>query len=62
MKLHTAGMLAALVTLAGLASEPAILNVLPEKYAHILTAVGIVLQAITKGIQQGGTSLVPRDP
>lgn len=60
-KPHTAGIAAALTTLAGIVLSPAVLGVLPPKWAAALTIVGVVLQAATKGVQQGDTVLVSRD-
>jgi len=60
-RFHVAGLLSALVSIAGLLSHPEILNLLPEKYAVIMSAAGVVLQAITKGVQHGATELVDRE-
>lgn len=59
MKPHTAGILSALVTLAGLCASPAVLNVVPAKYAGAVTALGVILQAFTKPVTAGNTTLVP---
>jgi hypothetical protein len=61
-KLHLAGIVSAAVSVVGLLAHPEILNLLPAKVATVVSVSGIVLQAITKGIQQGGTELVPREP
>lgn len=60
-KPHMAGILAALVSVAGIVTSPAVSNLLPATWAGALTAAGIVLQAVTKGVQHGGTDLVPKD-
>lgn len=60
-KPHTAGIASALVTLAGIASSPELLGVLPGKWAAAVTIAGVVLQAATKGVQHGDTVLVDRD-
>ncbi len=60
MKLHTAGIVGALVSVIGLLSSPAVFNALPPKYAALVTAAGIVLQAFTKPVTAGGTDLVPK--
>lgn len=60
-KPHTAGIVSALVTLTGIAASPELLGVLPAKWAAVVTIVGVVLQAITKGVQHGDTVLVDRD-
>lgn len=61
MKPHTAGIFAALTTLAGIAASPEVLNVLPAKWAAALTIGGVVLQSVTKGVQHGDTAVVPKD-
>lgn len=60
MKPHTAGILAALTTIAGVCLSPAVLNLLPAKYAAPVTIAGVVLQAFTKPVSAGGTDLVPK--
>lgn len=60
-RFHTAGALSALIAIAGLLSHPEILNLLPEKYAVILSAVGVILQSVTKGVQHGSTQLIDRE-
>jgi uncharacterized membrane protein YfcA len=60
-RFHVAGVLSALVSVGGLLSHPEILNLLPEKYAVVMSAVGVVLQAITKGVQHGSTQMIDRE-
>lgn len=60
-RFHTAGVVSALVAIGGLLSHPEILNLLPEKYAVIVSAIGVLLQAITKGVHHGGTELIDRE-
>jgi hypothetical protein len=57
---HTAGIVAALTSIAGILASPAVLGVLPTKYAAAVTIAGVVLQAFTKGVASGGTDLVPK--
>ena len=40
-----------LSAIAGVCSDPNILNLLPQKYSAILTGIGIVILAITKPVQ-----------
>lgn len=61
MKPHTAGIVAAIVSLVGLLGSPEFLSLFPAKYAVMISSTGIILQAITKGVQHGGTELVPKD-
>jgi hypothetical protein len=60
-KPHTAGIVAALTTFAGVALSPAILGILPPKWAAAVTLTGIVAQSLTKAVHQGGTVVVDRD-
>jgi hypothetical protein len=60
-KPHTAGIFAALTTIIGIAASPELLNILPPKVSAGVALGGVVLQAITKGIQHGDTVLVDRD-
>lgn len=59
VKPHTAGIVSALVTLSGLCLSPAVLNLVPAKYAAVVTALGVFLQAFTKPVTAGNTTLVP---
>lgn len=61
-KLHLAGVVALLPTVLGLVLAPEILNLLPDKWSHILILVGGALQAITKPINAGSTDIVPKEP
>lgn len=63
MKPHTAGIVAALVTIAGTLLEliPIVQGNVPPKYAWVVTVLGIICQAVTKGVQHGGTDLVPKE-
>lgn len=60
-KPHTAGIFAALTTIVGIAASPELLNILPPKWSAGVALAGVVLQAVTKGIQHGDTVLVDRD-
>lgn len=59
-KPHTAGILAGLLSAIGIVTSPAVIGVLPAKYAAIVTAAGIVLQAFTKPVTAGDTDLVAK--
>ena len=50
VKSKVPGILALLTTLAGLISSPALLGLIPNKYAAIIIAFGALLQAVTKAI------------
>src|SRR5512135_2944553 len=43
--------LGVLTTISGICSDPNLLNLLPQKYSVVLTAIGAVILAITKPIQ-----------
>lgn len=64
-KPHTAGIVAALITTLGLILEglrdSQVLALLPHWLSIAITVGGIVLQAVTKGVTQGGTVLIPRE-
>lgn len=60
-KPHTAGIFAALTTVAGVVLSPEVLNILPAKWSAGIALGGVVLQAVTKGVQHGDTVLVDRD-
>lgn len=60
---HTAGIVAALVSVAGVLLEviPLVQGQVPPRYAWIVLVVGIVCQALTKGALHGDTVLITRD-
>lgn len=60
-RFHAAGAFAALTTLFGILSSPEVLGILPAKVATGVMVGGVVLQAMTKGVQHGNTVVVPRD-
>lgn len=60
MKPHTAGILAALMSILGIVSSPAVLGILPPKAAAVVGAAGLIAQAFTKPVTAGGTDLVPK--
>lgn len=51
-RIHWPAVLSALITVAGIATSPAVLALLPLKAAAIVTAVGAVLQSVTNGVQK----------
>lgn len=53
MKLHWPAVLGVLTTLAGVASSPAVLGVLPAKWAVVVTTTGALIQALTKALHDG---------
>lgn len=59
-KLHLAGAFSALTSLAGIIASPAVLGILPPKWAAGVAIAGVVLQSVTKPVQAGGTDLVPK--
>jgi hypothetical protein len=59
-KPHTAGILAALVTIGGIVTSPVVAGLLPGKYAAAITAAGALLQAFTKPVHAGDTDVVPK--
>lgn len=61
MKPHTAGIAAMGLSILGWLSSPAVLDLIPSKYSWIVMGAGIVAQGLTKGVQHGGTDLVPKD-
>jgi hypothetical protein len=61
-RLHVAGLVALLISVAGLLTSPDVLNLLPAKYSDTALAIGLLLQAITKGVQHGNTVLVDKSP
>lgn len=50
LKSKLPAIIAILVSVGGLLTHPEILGLLPEKIALSLSALGIVLQAISKGL------------
>lgn len=48
MRINWHGVLAALTTALGVASSPAVLGVLPPRYAAALAGVGVIYQAFSK--------------
>lgn len=61
-KPHAAGIAAAGVSMLGglITALPALAGHVPPNYGWAVLLGGIVLQGITKGIQHGGTDLVPK--
>lgn len=53
-KSKTAAFIAILVAVSGLLMHPDILGVLPEKWAVVVSGVGILLQAITRSVISDG--------
>ena len=49
-KIRWPAVLGVVISIGGLASHPEILALLPEKAAVIVSAVGVVIQALTKPI------------
>ena len=50
-KSKTAALIALLIAVAGLATHPDILGLLPEKWSFIVSGFGAFLQAITRSLQ-----------
>ena len=50
VKSKVPAILALLTTLVGLISSPALLGLIPNKYAAIIIAFGALLQAVTKAV------------
>lgn len=49
-RIHWPAVVAGLTSVAGLLSDPSMLNVLPAKYSHALTVAGIVAQLLVKHV------------
>lgn len=49
-RIHWPAIAAALVTTSGLLLDPAMLNVVPEKYSRLLIGVGSVAQLLVKHV------------
>lgn len=60
-RINLAGLGSAAIAILGLLSHPEILGLFPEKYAIVISAIGIALQSITRGVQQGNTQLVDKE-
>lgn len=60
---HVAGIVAALTSVAGVLLEviPTVQGHVPPKYAWIVLVVGVICQALTKGVSHGNTVLISRD-
>ncbi|NUR18243.1 MAG: hypothetical protein HOQ12_01785 [Gemmatimonadaceae bacterium] len=50
LRAHWKALASALTSLAGLVSEPDLLNLLPAKWAHALTVAGVVLLLFARAI------------
>lgn len=61
-KPHTAGILAALASIAGFVAmnSDTIAQYIPPKYAGIVAIAGVIAQAVTKPVHAGDTDLVPK--
>lgn len=59
-KPHVAGILGALVAVAGIVTRPEILGILPANYADIIAGAGLVWQGVTKAVHHGDTDVVPK--
>jgi hypothetical protein len=60
-KPHTAGIFAALLTIGGIVTSPAVAGLIPAKYAAGIAIAGALLQAFTKPVHAGETDLVPKN-
>lgn len=52
MKIHWHGILAALTGIAGVVASPAVLGVLPPKYAAVVSGLAVIYAAVTKPVVQ----------
>lgn len=59
-KLHLAGVVGAVTTVAGIMSLPEVLNLLPPKVAAGVIAAGAVIQALTRAVHKGDVMEVPK--
>ncbi len=48
MRIHWHGILAALTGVAGVVASPAVLGVLPPKYAAVISGLAVIYAAVTK--------------
>lgn len=61
-KIHLAGVVAFLTTVAGLCGDPAILGYLPPPWSVRVALVGAIAAAFTRQVNAGDKQLVPKEP